>query len=104
MILSSTLNGLLQDLQEARRLTALIAQVRAMEPGQDLGLAVPGDQPALSPLGLSLPAPMVVEGLVKQLHLVIARLAAGGIRFDEAEPADLPAPPVKRGRPRGTGA
>lgn len=41
---------------------------------------------------------------MKQLHLVIARLAAGGIRFDEAEPADLPAPPVKRGRPRGTGA
>lgn len=105
MIASSTLDGLMHEVMEARYLASQLRQVRAMQPGGLLtmtsGVTVsdPGEIADYStPVGLTLPAGMVADGLVQQLHLAAHRLAAGGILFDEADPADLPKPPAKRGR------
>jgi len=104
MISSSGLDGLLADVQEARRLVGQLRQVRALADGSLLSIGNGSGTGALdlevSALGLALPAGMVADGLAQQLRLAVERLAAGGVRFDEADPADLPQPPAKRGRPK----
>jgi hypothetical protein len=93
MIRSSGFAALASEIEEARRLTNMIADLRAKAPGDLLDLHV-----GTMTLGFAMPVGMAIEGLVKQLRLVVQRLAAGGVQFDEGNPDDLPPPPAKRGR------
>lgn len=96
MIPSGQLPALLAQRDQGLRLVTQITQLRAMSPGAELDVT-----PAASlgdGLNLTMPVSMVTDGLVKQLRALALALQVAGIAFDEADAADLPPIPKKRGR------
>jgi hypothetical protein len=105
MIRTSQLAGIIAEVDTARRLRAQLAQVRASDPGSVLAITESVVAEGATPLGISLPAGMVADGLLQQLQAAAARLALHGIHFDEAERAsDIPPPPKRIRRKKDAAA